>query len=310
MARYLGVDGGGTKTAFVLLDEHGTVVAETVGPSCYYFTTGIDLVERVLRDGVERITGDGGIDTAAIDRAFFALPAYGEASADVPELDAIPARVLGHDRYSCGNDMIAGWAGSLGGEDGVNVVAGTGSIAYGEWRGDGARAGGWGEVFGDEGSGYWTAIRGLNVFSRMADGRLPAGPLHDAMRAAVGVDSDLDVVGVVIDGWAGDRGRVAALSRVVTAAAADGDAAARDVVTEAGQELAALAVAVRDRIGAAGDRVPLSYSGGMFSDPGVLAAFRGALGEGWDLREPVAGPGVGAALYAMKQAGAALPAHR
>lgn len=308
MAFYLGVDGGGTKTAFVLIDDHAAVVAEATGPSCYYFTTGIDLVERVLRDGVAQVLDAAGITAADVDRAFFALPAYGEASADVPELDAAPGRVLGHDRYSCGNDMIAGWAGSLAGRDGVNVVAGTGSIAYGEWRGTGRRAGGWGEVFGDEGSAYWTAIRGLNAFSRMADGRAPAGPLLAAMRDAVGVQSDLDAIGVVIDGWAGKRDRVAALSRVVTAAAAAGDPAAQAVVEDAGRELARLAESVRTSIGAAGERLPLSWSGGMFEDPGVRAAFTAALSDGWDLREPVHGPGVGAALYAMKLAGAALPA--
>ncbi|RIX27759.1 N-acetylglucosamine kinase [Amnibacterium setariae] len=307
MPRYLGVDGGGTKTAFVLVDGRGEVLATATGPSCYYFTAGIDLVERVLREGVEQLLETAGLTTADVDRAFFALPAYGEASADVPELDAAPGRVLGHGRYSCGNDMIAGWAGSLAGRDGVNVVAGTGSIAYGEWRGRGQRAGGWGEVFGDEGSGYWTAIRGLNAYSRMVDGRLPQGPLLAAMREAVGVRSDLDAIGVVIDDWAGKRDRVAALSRVVTAAAAEGDGAAQAVVEDAGRELAALAGSVRAAIGAEGERVPLSYSGGMFEDAGVRAAFAAALGEGWDLREPVHGPGVGAALYAMKQAGAPLP---
>jgi N-acetylglucosamine kinase-like BadF-type ATPase len=286
VAHYLGVDGGGTKTAFVVIDEEGTTVAETTGPSCYYFAVGIDLVGRVLEDGVAAVLQQAGLERADVDRAFFALPAYGEASADVPELDAIPGRVLGHDRYSCGNDMIAGWAGSLGGEDGVNVVAGTGSIGYGEWAGAGRRAGGWGEVFGDEGSGYWTAIQGLNAFSRMVDGRLPA-----------------DVIGVVIDGWAGKRDRVAALSRVVAAAAHDGDPVARAVLERAGTELAGLADAVRSGIAVPdGVAVPLSYSGGMFAEPLVLDAFTRAVGDGWSMREPLHGPAVGAALYARKQA--------
>lgn len=303
MGRYLGVDGGGTKTAFVLVDERARVLAEVTGPSCYYFAAGIDLVARVLGDGLARITSASGIPASGIDRAFFALPGYGEASADTAELDAIPGRLLGHDRYSSGNDMLAGWAGSLGGLDGVNVVAGTGSIAYGEWRGRGARTGGWGEVFGDEGSGYWTAIEGLNVFARMSDGRLPRGPLHGAMRAAVGAATDLDVIGTVIHGWAGRRDLVAALSRVVTAAAAEGDEAARRIVRTAGAELAALAITNRAAIGVPeGERVPLSCSGGMFADAGVRAAFTAAIGAGWDLRDPLHGPGIGAALYARAQA--------
>lgn len=302
-AHYLGVDGGGTKTAFVLIDESARVLGEVVGPSCYYLSSGIDLVGRVLEDGIAAIERETGVGRDRFDQAFFGLPAYGEASADLPELDAIPGRVLGHGRYSCGNDMVAGWAGSLGGEDGVNVVAGTGSIAYGEWAGAGRRAGGWSEMFGDEGSGYWTAIQGLNAFSRMTDGRLPEGPLHAAIREAVGVDADLDVISVVVDRWAGRRDRIAALSRVVSAAADQGDRAAQDILDRAGVELAALAAAVRTGIGLSEhDVVPVSYSGGMFTVPRVRESFTRALGPGWDLRTPRYGPAVGAALVARKRA--------
>ena len=52
----------------------------------------------------------------------------------------------------------------------TNIVAGIGSICYGERNGAIARCGGWGELFSDEGSAYWIACRGLNLFSRMSDG--------------------------------------------------------------------------------------------------------------------------------------------
>jgi N-acetylglucosamine kinase-like BadF-type ATPase len=306
MGLYLGVDGGGTKTAFVLADDAGEVVAESAGPSAYYFAAGIDLVQRVLRDGVARVTAAAGVDVAAIDRAFVALPGHGEASADVRALDAIAGRVLGHARYDVGNDAVAGWAGSLGGADGVNIVAGTGSIAYGEWRGAAHRAGGWSEVFGDEGSAYWVAVRGLNAFSRMSDGRLPSGPLHAAIRDRVGAATDLDVIGVVVDGWGAKRDRIAALAPAVTEAATAGDAAAQAIVDDAGAELAALVGAVRAGLGVApGERVPVSYSGGVFRAPGIRAAFEAALPPGSDLREPIAGPALGAALYARRRARAA-----
>lgn len=308
MARYLGVDGGGTKTAFVLIDEDERVLAESRQPSLYYFAAGIDLVRRVLGDGVAAVTRSAGIGAADIDRAFVAVPGYGEASADVPVLDRFAREVLGHDRVSCGNDMIAGWAGSLGGADGINVVAGTGSIAYGELRGRSARVGGWGEVFGDEGSAYWIAIRGLNAFSRMSDGRSPDGPLHARIREAVGVATDLDVIGTVIDGWAGQRDRIAALAQVVTAAAEDGDEAARGIVDEAGRELAAHVRVLRMRLEAPDDEaLPVSWSGGVFASAGVRSAFTAALGEGDRLQEPLRQPDVGAALYAMRQAGAHVP---
>lgn len=299
MGTYLGVDGGGTKTAFVLVDEDLRVLAEAAGPSCYALPADPGLVERVLSEGVAAL----GVDAAAIDRAFFALPGYGESGADVPVLDRVPGAVLGHRRYSVGNDMVAGWAGSLGGADGINVVAGTGSIAYGAWAGRSARSGGWSELFGDDGSAFWIAVRGLNAFSRMSDGRLPRGPLHARLREALGATADFDVISVVVGEWSGDRTRVAALSRVVVAAADEGDAAARAIVADAGRELARLAHAIRSTLAVpAGEVCPVSYSGGVFAAPAVLAAFDAALGDGHRLVEPIHRPVIGAALLAVRAA--------
>src|ERR1044071_1894442 len=137
-----------------------------------------------------------------------AIPGYGEASADIERLDAVPALVLGHDRYSCNNDMVCGWAGSLACEDGINVISGTGSMTYGERQGVGHRVGGWGELFGDEGSAYWVATQGLNAFSRMSDGRLTRGPLYELIRQRLQITSDLDAVSLVIEQWGGNRGSV------------------------------------------------------------------------------------------------------
>src|SRR5205085_7892259 len=135
-----------------------------------------------------------------------------------------PEPLLGHGRYRCGNDMVCAWAGSLGGEDGINIVAGTGSIGYGERKGKSARAGGWGEIFSDEGSAYWIAVRGINVFTRMSDGRLPNGPLHAIFKTALGLSTDLEICAKLGSGRS--RRDIAAISELVGRAAGDGDLAA------------------------------------------------------------------------------------
>jgi len=313
---FLGVDGGGSKTAYVVMDGAGRTVAEKVGPSCYYFASGIELLERVLTDGVTAVTAEAGINPARLDHAFFGLPGYGEISADIPRLNDIVRDLLGHDRFACGNDMVGGWAGALGGGDGINVVAGTGSIAYGERRGLAHRAGGWSELFGDEGSAYWVAVQGLNAFSRMSDGRLPRGPLHALLAERVGITSDLDLVGVVVDHWGGRRAEIARLSSVVVEAADAGDTEAGAILRRAGQELVRLVEACRDRLGYRdGEQVDVSYSGGMFSAPSFRTTFSRALqaaGPEYRLCTPMYGPAVGSALYAkklcaMKLHGAVLP---
>jgi len=286
------------------------VAAAVQAPTTYYLGTdaGPGLVGQVLRDGVDRLCRLAGTTPADIAYGFVGLPAYGEVSADEPVLDEAPAAVLGHRRYACGNDMVAGWAGSLGGADGINIVSGTGSICYGEHAGRRVRVGGWGELFGDEGSGYWIAVRGLQAFSKMSDGRLPAGPLVDAVRGALPLATDLDLIDVVLGRWAGDRGRVAALSRLVAQAADGGDGVARGILQEGAGELVALVAATRRRLGYdASERVPVSYSGGVFSAPIVRDEFARLLAPaGYELREPLYAPVIGAALYAARLAGTPL----
>ena len=307
MARYLGVDGGGSKTAFALIDDAGSVIARATAPTSYYFNDGFEVVEKSLSQGVTDICSEAGISTQDIDAAFFGLPGYGEASGDIDALNSVPKGVLGHDRYSCDNDMVCGWAGSLAGEDGINVISGTGSMTYGERQGVGHRVGGWGELFGDEGSAYWIATQGLNAFSRMSDGRMPNGPLHAHMKERLEVDGDLDVVSLVIDTWKGNRSQIAALATTVTEAADAGDEAAKRILSAAVDELVTLIETTRTLVKFTDDEtVPVSYSGGMFKHRGYLdlfvTAMQGAPAK-YDLQTPRLDPAVGAALYAAKHSG-------
>jgi N-acetylglucosamine kinase-like BadF-type ATPase len=308
---FLGVDGGGTKTALCVLTEQGEVLAELLAPSCYHLegdgTT--DVTRDVLAAAVARVCAEAGTAPAAVEFAFFGLPAYGEVASDVPVLDALPADLLGHDRYAVDNDVVAGWAGSLGGADGIGVVSGTGSIAYGRNGTRAARVGGWGEGFGDEGSGHWLGLRALQEFSRMSDGRRAPGPLLDVLREHLSLRTDLEVVDVVLNRWRRSRREVAALSRPLVEAARRGDAVAAGVLEEAAAELVALVVAARARTGFADDAVvPVSRSGGVLAVPEVAEGFArrlSALG-GYDVRTPRFEPSRGAALLAARLAGRTL----
>ncbi len=302
---FLGVDGGGTKTRFALLDEARNLVADTTLGTTYHPEVGIEGVREVLARGVAEVVARAGIDASRITHAFFGLPGHGEDSVLTPVLDAMPRPILGHARYTVDNDMVCGWAGSLGAADGINIVAGTGSIGYGQRRGRAARAGGWGEAFSDEGSAYWIAMQGLNAYSRMSDGRLPKGPLHALLNEALQLGQDLDLCARVYGANARTRGELAQLSPLVAKAAHAGDAAARDIFTRAAGELAQIAEALRRRLDfEAGETVKLSYSGGAFgAGELLLTPFRNALRKqnpGFELCQPLHEPHIGAAMYAAR----------
>lgn len=300
---FLGVDGGGTKTRFALVDADAHLLAQAQLGTTYHPHVGLDGVRGVLSAGIAQVLQQVGITTDALGFAFFGLPAHGEDSHVTPLLDALPASLLGHGRYACDNDMVCGWAGSLACADGINIVAGTGSIGYGQRQGHSARAGGWGEAFSDEGSAYWIAIQGLNAYSRMSDGRMPKGPLHAILKRHLAITDDLDICSRVYGTQDYARGELAQLSPLVAEAAQAGDDVARAIFVQAGQELAAIAYALRNALRFDADEtVPLSYSGGAFSAGALLLEpFEKALHASsttFDLRVPLHEPHYGAALYA------------
>lgn len=309
---YLGVDGGGTKTAFVLLDRDGTIRATHHAGSAFYLETGMEALRALIQEGIEAVLRSAGVAVTGLDYAYFGLPVHGEDQR-TPELDRLPQPLLPAGRYSCGNDMVCGWAGSLACADGINVVAGTGSICYGEYSGRSARCGGWGEMFGDEGSAYWIARHGLTLFSRMSDGRAERGPLHALLRQRLGGRRDIELTAWVEAESQRGRSHIAALARLVHQAAESGDLQAAAIFEHAARELAELVQATRRALAVpAAECVAVSYSGGVFAGGArVSAPFAAALrasGLPYELRAPRFAPMVGAALYAARCGGEPLSA--
>jgi N-acetylglucosamine kinase-like BadF-type ATPase len=308
-ALFLGIDGGGTKTAFVLIDGDGRRLARHESTTSYYIEIGFDALRRLLRDGVQAALHQAGAAANDVAWTFAGLPAHGEDSELLANFDALLEGVV--PRSTVGNDMVCSWAGSLAGADGISLVAGTGSIAYGEWQGCRARCGGWGEVFGDEGSAHWLARETLALFSRMVDGRAEPGPLVRLVREHFELAHDLDLCGE-INGCAA-RSELAQLARLATAAAQAGDALARQLLVRAGDELALLAAGTARSLALpAGTAVPVSYTGGVFAAGElVLGPLQAALARrlpGAALQRPRFGADLGAALYAARLAGQPLSA--
>lgn len=308
---FLGVDGGGTKTAYALVDAGGTLAASHVGASVDYLADGIEAARTRLAEGLAATLAAARLTADGIAFGFFGLPAYGEDGATLAALDALPSPALPAARYRCGNDMVCSWAGSLGCEDGISVIAGTGSMAYGEYAGRQARCGGWGELIGDEGSAYWIARGGMNLFSRMSDGREPRGALYRLVRERLGLANDLFLCARIYGARADRRDAFAQFARLVHEAAEAGDTAAGAIFARGARELVDCVLAVRRALGAPDAAVlPVSHSGGVFNNAAsMVAAFRAGLAASsarFEYRAPQFPPAVGAALYAARLAGQAL----
>ena len=309
MKIFLGVDGGGTKTEFVLVDASGQVLAWHHEGSAYYLEIGLDALQAMLARGITATLGQVAMSASQLTFAFFGLPAYGEDSRLLGRLNTVASPTLEHGKYKCGNDMVCAWAGALACQDGINIVAGTGSIAYGEFAGGQARAGGWGELFSDEGSAYWVAREGLTLFSRMSDGRAAKGALYELLRAHYDITFDLDICAAIYGSNPAARSQIAQLATLVAEAARAGDTQARELFAAGVSELVAIVDATRAQLAVPpGVALPVSYSGGMFKLTDlVLEPFNSALrasSHPYDCVAPRLPPAAGAALYAAKCYGA------
>lgn len=183
-ARYLmGVDGGATKTLAAVLDlhTHALHVAHG-GPS------NEDAVGTRAAVGALLATADAAIANAGITRKDLAAAVLAVAGTNT---DAIAAHVRAHtDAWIVVNDVVGAWATATGAGPGLAAISGTGSNVFGVGAdGRSWRAGGWGHLLGDEGSGYWLGVQSIKAALRDRDASGPRTALSDAAPAFFGVPS-------------------------------------------------------------------------------------------------------------------------
>lgn len=264
----LGIDAGGTKTVCLLAGEDGAIVAEARGGGANLQAVGELEVEKVLHHVMDTAVGTRDSRPTAI--------CLGIAGVDRPhDADAVRGimRRIGYKaRTLVVNDALVALVAGAGDGPGVVIIAGTGSIAYGRDADDrAARAGGWGYLLGDEGSGFWIGRRALSAIVRQADGRGPATQLSELVMSRMRLVRPSDLIR---ETYYRDlrRTAIAGLAPLVEQARAAGDAVASDILTQAAVELTAAAETVVTRLGMRGEVFPTILAGGIFQAVPWLAA--------------------------------------
>jgi N-acetylglucosamine kinase-like BadF-type ATPase len=260
MFHVLGIDAGGTKTVCHLADEHGTLVAEARGGGANLQALGELQVEKVLHDVMAEAIGDRGIVPAAI--------CLGIAGVDRPEdslvVTGIMRRIGSHARTLVVNDALVALEAGAPGAPGVVIISGTGSISYGRnASNEGARAGGWGHVLGDEGSGFWIGRAALRAVLRESDRRGPRTALTPLLLEHFGVSEPQSLIHEVYQNNLRPAA-IGSLARSVQAAFTAGDDAAAGILRAAADELESSGVSVARRLGMEGETFPFILAGGIF----------------------------------------------
>jgi N-acetylglucosamine kinase-like BadF-type ATPase len=269
----LGADGGGTKTVVWLArwtpgapslaagqwEVLGRGQAGTGNPRA----AGFEAVQVNLRAAIDAAFADAGLPKVTVDAACFGLAGAGRTVEQAAIADwalaggvAKQVRVVG--------DLELVWAAvDFAAVDGIALVAGTGSVAWGCNASDEvARCGGWGYLLGDEGSGYALGLAALRGLVRAIDGRGPATSLFPAVQQSLEVSEPADLIAKV---YATEmtRQRIASLSPLVFAEES-ADPLARSIVEGAASDLAELVATLAARLQLEPGGYCLAMAGGLF----------------------------------------------
>jgi glucosamine kinase len=252
----IGIDAGATKTVGLLADERGNVIAQARGGGANLQVQGEVQLEGVFRAILE--------DLAEVGPA--AALCVGIAGVDRPADEAVVRDVLGRLGFPQArivNDAVIALAAGSPSRTGIVVLSGTGSIAYGiDVEGGHARAGGFGSLLGDEGSGWWLGNQAIRAVVRASDGRGPETRLTGMVLQALGIASVEELVPLVYEQHL-PRSAVAALADRVERARAQGDSVASELLTRAAHELALAAQAVARKLHF-DQPYPVVLAGGVF----------------------------------------------
>lgn len=296
---YIGVDGGGTKTALAAY-ENGELIASSRVGACNYNFIGVDAAVKNLVGGIASLGisldrvgavgfGDPSIDDVVPDGVYTPTAQFlkqAEAAIGVPVF-------IRSDAY------MTLFALSGGEEPAVLMLSGTGSMGIAEdATGKTTIVGGWGRLTSDEGSGYFIALEGIKAALQAADGIAPATSLTDAVVDYFGVNSPRELIGVFYGEKAPD---IAAFSRVVAECAIGGDNVANEILLRAAAFLAAYTLRLIEISGA---RLVGVYGSVLCNDKLVRKEFERLVLEKYpDIRlcEPSISPENAAAIYAQKQ---------
>ena len=304
---FLGIDGGGSKTACLVAQGTGQVLGAGLGgPINLNFVS-----EKMARESIAQAVG-GAWRVAGPP---ISVPAVAAISGPIPLIIAqeVIARETGAERVIHIGEGEAAWEAAFPRLDfdcGVAVDAGTGSLAFGFNRErKRAGAGGWGTTLGDEGSGYWIGIKAMRAAVRSEDGREPPTRLQEAICEALEIEDLRELIPLVYQRGMG-RHEVAALCPVVAEVARQGDAKAQTILTEAGQELALAVEAVIRKLEMEDEEFAVIPFGSVFkAGELILAPFRKAVVRVAPRAEIIPSryePVVGALLIAMQKGGVRL----
>jgi N-acetylglucosamine kinase-like BadF-type ATPase len=299
----IGIDGGATKTVAVVMNQEGLEIGRSQSGSTNWNSVGIDTAHIHLNEVIIGALGQAGRQNE--DVKALCIGASGvDRPLDRERMTGWLRAIFPTAALAIHNDAVIALASATGGEVyGVVLISGTGMIVYGFDRaGNRARAGGWGALLGDPGSGYALGAEVLKAVTWAVDGRGPATALTEVLLEHLGLERPQQLVDWAYRDIAWER--FAALAPLAVHCAEAGDAVAQRILADGAEGLAGAVKAVVQNLKMPEDPFPLVLAGGNLR-PGpfqdqvkarVLSFAPNAL-----LIRPDLEPVIGAAMLALRE---------
>jgi N-acetylglucosamine kinase-like BadF-type ATPase len=259
----LGVDGGATKTLAAVLDMDTHELHIGHGGPSNQDAVGATAAVRALLEAADEAIADAGISPDRLAAAVLAI-----AGTDT-EAIVRNVRAVRTEDWLVVNDVVAAWASATGTGPGVAVIAGTGSNVFGVGPHDAPwRAGGWGHLLGDEGSGYWLGIQTIKAALADREASGPETALSERAPAFFGLDT-VEQLAAHVYSKPLTKGEISALAVETAKLAQDGDAVARELYVRGARELGRQIWAVIEQTALEGS-FPVGLIGGAFNAGAVF----------------------------------------
>jgi N-acetylglucosamine kinase-like BadF-type ATPase len=277
MEAILAIDGGASRTRCVAVNRAGRILGEAESGPSNHLQQSDESIEQRLAEVTERT-----LQAASLSKSDISCLSAGLAGVDYDGYGAEPMNKLFHrlgfTHCLVHGDMVIAHAAALGMQPGIVVIAGTGSVILGiDDTGCRVRVGGWGPLYGDEGSAQHITAAALRAAARAHDGRGPATALLEALTQALGLPDFRSTISIL---YGPNAKNIAALCPIVHQIAVAGDAVARSLFDAAGDELNEGVVTAARRLRLESFPLLISYQGGVAEHcPLLVERMRARLSE-------------------------------
>ena len=268
----IGVDGGGTKTIAVLTDLNGKILTQAKTGSSNILKTNIELAINNIVKTLNQVSQKYSKEKIV----FIYIALAGGLERDEKKKKEIKKQLLEKQELSwvysenflIESDLKAAFRAGTEQNQGVLLIAGTGSIVVGWNKNKEAIVGGWDYLLGDQGSGFWIGQKALRQTCSYVDGLSPKALLDEVILKKLKIKTEADLMRKIYHSEAIKT--IASVSFLVNLAAEKGDKTAKQILIEAANELAIRVNLIIQKLNFRDKKFPLILAGSVFRSKIVL----------------------------------------